>query len=71
MTRRQQWVVAWIAVAIIAVITLILNIGATPTYDIRFQSCDQAREAGAPLPLTPSDPGWNVSLDPDNDGQAC
>lgn len=37
----------------------------------RFQSCEQAREAGAPLPLTPDSPGWNPKLDRDKDGLAC
>jgi hypothetical protein len=36
-----------------------------------FQSCAQAAEAGAPLPLVAGDPGWNPKLDPDNDGRAC
>jgi hypothetical protein len=38
---------------------------------VTFQSCEEAREAGAPLPLTAADPGWNANLDPDGDGAAC
>jgi hypothetical protein len=38
---------------------------------VQFQSCEEAAEAGASLPLTAADPGWNVHLDTDGDGRAC
>jgi hypothetical protein len=36
-----------------------------------FETCEQARQVGVVLPLTPADPGWNPALDVDRDGQAC
>jgi excalibur calcium-binding domain-containing protein len=39
--------------------------------DRQFQTCQAARVAGVPLPLTPADPGWNPRLDLDHNGQAC
>ena len=54
-----------VAVAVLAVA------GCTDNVRVQFKSCDEAREAGAPLPLTAADPGWNARLDPDHDGQAC
>jgi hypothetical protein len=36
-----------------------------------FQSCAEASEAGASLPLHVGDPGWNATLDTDGDGSAC
>jgi hypothetical protein len=37
----------------------------------RFQSCQEARDAGASLPLHQGDPGWNSKLDRDHNGLAC
>lgn len=37
----------------------------------RFTSCGEARQAGAPLPLTADSPGWNPDLDRDRNGVAC
>ena len=37
---------------------------------VHFSSCKQAREAGA-APLYRGDPGYNPTLDRDNDGVAC
>jgi hypothetical protein len=36
-----------------------------------FQSCTEASEAGASLPLHVGDPGWNATLDTDHNGSAC
>ena len=36
-----------------------------------FTSCVHAQLAGAPLPLTVGDPGWNPRLDYDHNGLAC
>ncbi|MCF4120368.1 excalibur calcium-binding domain-containing protein [Antribacter sp. KLBMP9083] len=36
-----------------------------------YWNCEQARQAGASLPLRTSDPGYRPALDPDNDGRAC
>lgn len=50
---------------------LLLLAGCTDEAYVQFQSCEQAREAGAILPLTAADPGWNARLDTDGDGRAC
>lgn len=50
---------------------LLLLAGCTDEAYVQFQSCEQAREAGAPLPLTPDSPGWNAKLDRDKNGLAC
>lgn len=70
MTVKQQWVVAFIAALIVIVIALLLSPTPAPARGM-FDSCGEAREIGATLPLTPADPGWNPRLDPDGDGQAC
>lgn len=70
MTTRQQWVVAFIAALFVIAIALLLSPTPTPLR-VTFQSCDEAREIGSTLPLTPADPGWNPRLDPDGDGRAC
>jgi len=36
-----------------------------------FQSCAEASEAGASLPLHVGDPGWNATLDTDHNGLEC
>ena len=41
------------------------------TARVTFQSCEEAVEAGASLPLTAADPGWNAALDLDHNGLAC
>lgn len=69
MTVKQQWVVAFISAPI--VIAVLLSPAPQRPLDVTFQSCDEAREIGATLPLTPADPGWNPRLDPDGDGRAC
>lgn len=71
MTRRQQWLVAWISVAIVVGVVRIFTIGATPDPHVQFQSCNEAREIGAVLPLHEGDPGWNPKLDRDRNGEAC
>lgn len=38
---------------------------------VQFQSCQQAEQAGVPLPLMVGDVGWNSKLDTDHDGLAC
>lgn len=70
MTVRRQWLVAFIAALFVIVIALLLSPTPTPAR-VTIQSCEQAREVGATLPLTPADPGWNPALDPDKDGVAC
>ena len=69
MTYKRVLVMLTIGVLVL----LVLNILASCNNEVqvRFTSCEQAREAGAPLPLTPDAPGWNPKLDPDKDGQAC
>ena len=62
MTTRT---LAAVAVAVLAMA------GCTDNVRVQFKSCDEAREAGAQLPLTVADVGWNARLDPDHDGQAC
>lgn len=71
MTSCQKRVLTVVTLAVFAVIALILTSGCTDEAYVQFQSCAQAREAGAPLPLTAADPGWNARLDTDGDGQAC
>jgi hypothetical protein len=70
MTIRQQWVFAFLCAGIVIVIALILS-PAPEASRVTFQSCEEARELGAPLPLTPASPGWNPRLDPEGDGTAC
>jgi len=69
-TARQQWIVAWISIGILAVLAVIFTSGCD-TARVTFDSCDEAREAGAPLPLHQGDVGWNSKLDRDGDGSAC
>jgi hypothetical protein len=70
MTIRQQWVFAFVCAGIVIVIALILS-PAPEASRVTFQSCEEARELGAALPLTPDSPGWNPRLDPEKDGTAC
>lgn len=69
MTPRKQLLVAVVTGTILVVAALLLT--PTPNLHIHFQSCEQAREAGAPMPLHAGDPGWSKALDPDNDGVEC
>lgn len=71
MTVKQQWLVAALTFAVLATIGVILSVGSTPVYRMQFQSCEQARETGAALPLHVGDVGWNPRLDSDEDGAAC
>jgi hypothetical protein len=71
MTPNQVRFVAVAAAAILAVIGLIAMSGCSDESYVQFQSCRQAREVGAPLPLHRGDPGWNARLDPDGNGVAC
>lgn len=71
MSSRQKRVLTVVTLAVFAVIALILTSGCTDEAYVQFQSCEQAREAGAPLPLTPDSPGWNPKLDRDKNGLAC
>ena len=57
--------------AIAALLAAVLVAGCSNEVRTQFKSCDEAREAGAPLPLTPDSPGWNPKLDRNNDGLAC
>ena len=59
-----------IAAPVVAAVVALIVLVACDN-DERFTSCEQAREAGAPLPLTPDSPGWNPKLDRDHDGSAC
>ena len=70
MTPRQQWFVAAVFFAVLAVIALIL-LPTPPAARVHFNSCAEASQAGAPLPLHEGDPGWNPRLDPDHNGEAC
>ena len=36
-----------------------------------FTSCEHARQAGVPLPITQADPGFNERLDHDRNGSIC
>jgi hypothetical protein len=71
MTPNQVRFVAAAFVAVLAVIGLIAMSGCSNESYVEFQSCRQARDAGAPLPLHQGDPGWNPKLDRDHDGAAC
>ena len=59
------------APVVAALAALIVLVACNNDPQVMFTSCDQAREAGAPLPLTPDSPGWNPKLDRDHDGRAC
>lgn len=41
------------------------------TAEPSYRSCDEARRAGATLPIPAGAPGYRRSLDPDRDGLAC
>ncbi len=61
----------WIAAAFMVGVLVASLASCTNEYDTTFDSCAEAAEAGAPLPLHQGDPGWNVHLDTDHDGLAC
>jgi len=63
-------VLEWLAAAAFVGV-LVLLAGCTDNVRVRFESCQEAREAGAVLPLTAADPGWNARLDHDGNGLAC
>ena len=42
-----------------------------PRAEPSYRSCDEARQAGATLPIPEGSPGYRRSLDPDRDGLAC
>ena len=69
MTPREGtlWLVGYIAVLAL----LVVLAGCSNEARVQFKSCEEAREVGAPLPLTPGDVGWNARLDVDKDGLAC
>ncbi len=70
MTANQIRVVALCTLGIVVGLVRIFTIGAVPAR-VTFDSCDEAREVGAVLPLHQGDVGWNARLDPDGDGAAC
>lgn len=55
-----------VAVALSALLT-----ACTHEAKVQFDSCAQAEQAGAQLPLTPGDVGYSKKLDTDGDGLAC
>jgi len=64
-----RYVLEWIAAAVMVGV-LVASL-ASCTNEHTFQSCAEAAEAGASLPLTAADPGWNPKLDRNHDGVAC
>ena len=67
----MRYALEWIAAAFMAGVLVASLASCTNEYDTTFDSCAEAAEAGAPLPLHQGDPGWNVHLDTDGDGAAC
>ena len=61
----------WIAAAVMVGVLVASLASCTNEYDTTFDSCAEAAEAGAPLPLLQGDPGWNVHLDTDKNGVIC
>lgn len=67
----MRTVLEWIVAAFMVGVLVASLVSCTDNVRVTFESCQEAREAGAPLPLTPDSPGWNSKLDRDHDGQAC
>jgi hypothetical protein len=69
MTPREGnwWVASFIALLLISMGWLIFALSTNRP----FQSCAEASDAGASLPLHVGDPGWNATLDTDHDGSEC
>lgn len=65
-SSRKQVLLAVVTGTVLVIVALLLM----PVRH-QFGSCQEAREAGAPLPLHEGDPGWSKVLDPDGDGMAC
>lgn len=81
MTLHRWWVTAGVLVAIAAALVLSRPQEAVVPADVftprhketrpMFTSCTHARIAGAPLPITVGDPGFNPRLDHDSNGVIC
>lgn len=67
----MRTVLEWLAAAVVVGVLALCLASCTDNVRVEFVSCQEARDAGAPLPLAPGEVGWNPALDTDRDGQAC